>query len=156
MREEGRYYRDKAHVQRRERELAEIKKKQAARVEKTAAEAKAADPVKSEAPSVAPAAEGKSASKDRLNARKRPLNAQGRPSASSADDLTDATLRTLYNAYSVAKKRCGETIDVRFEDMASALRKQVPKLLKDTGATSVEFKVVIKQGHASLKAVPKS
>ena len=54
-----------------------------------------------------------------------------------------------------AKKRCGEKIDVRFEDMAASLKKQVPKLMQSTGAKEVEFKVVIKSGKAVLKAVPK-
>jgi len=40
--------------------------------------------------------------------------------------------------------------------MAAALRKQVPRLMSQTGAKSVEFKVVIRQGKAVLKAVPKT
>jgi hypothetical protein len=40
--------------------------------------------------------------------------------------------------------------------MASSLRKQVPKLMESTGAKAIEFKVVIKGGHAVLKAVPKT
>ena len=39
--------------------------------------------------------------------------------------------------------------------MAASLKKQVPKLLASTGAKSIEFKVVIKQGRTVLKAVPK-
>ncbi|MEL6187720.1 MAG: MXAN_5187 C-terminal domain-containing protein, partial [Myxococcota bacterium] len=46
--------------------------------------------------------------------------------------------------------------DLRFDDMASTLRKQVPKLMAKTGASSVEFKVVIKGGKAVLKAMPKT
>lgn len=78
-----------------------------------------------------------------------------RPRASSAEDLTEPKLRKLYQTYVGARKRCGEKVDLRFEDMAAALRKQVPKLMNDTGAKSVEFKVVIRGGRAVLKALPK-
>ena len=40
-------------------------------------------------------------------------------------------------------------------ELAAALRKQVPKLINNTGAKSVEFKVVIRGGKAVLKALPK-
>lgn len=78
-----------------------------------------------------------------------------RPSARSAEDLTEPKLRKLYQTYMGARKRCGEAADLRYEDMASALRKQVPRLLHSTGASSVEFKVVIRAGKAVLKAMPK-
>jgi hypothetical protein len=79
-----------------------------------------------------------------------------RPSATSADDLTEPKLRKLYQTYIGARKRCGEPVDLRYEDMAAALRKQVPKLLQTTGAKAVEFKVVIRSGRAVLKALPKT
>jgi hypothetical protein len=79
----------------------------------------------------------------------------GRPSAQSAEDLTEPKLRQIYQAYITAKKRCGERVDLRFEDMAATLKKQVPSLMKNTGAQAIEFKVVIKSGHAVLKAIPK-
>jgi hypothetical protein len=55
-----------------------------------------------------------------------------------------------------ARRRCGEATDLRYEDMAAALRKQVPRLMSQTGAASVEFKVVIRAGKAVLKAIPKT
>lgn len=79
-----------------------------------------------------------------------------RPSATSAEDLTDTKLRNLYKTYIHARRRCGEGADLRYEDMAAALRKQVPRLMNQTGAKSVEFKVVIRSGKAVLKAVPKT
>lgn len=78
-----------------------------------------------------------------------------RPSAKSADDLTEPKLRKLYQTYISARKRCGEPVDLRYEEMAASLRKQVPKLMSTTGAKAVEFKVVIRSGRAVLKAVPK-
>ncbi|MEO1234942.1 MAG: MXAN_5187 C-terminal domain-containing protein [Myxococcota bacterium] len=79
-----------------------------------------------------------------------------RPRATSAEDLTDDKLQRLYKTYLGARRRCGESADLRFDDMASTLRKQVPKLMAKTGASSVEFKVVIKGGKAVLKAMPKT
>lgn len=79
-----------------------------------------------------------------------------RPSATSAEDLTEPKLRHLYKTYIHARRRCGEGADLRYEDMAAALRKQVPRLMNQTGAKSVEFKVVIRAGKAVLKAVPKT
>jgi len=82
-------------------------------------------------------------------------SAVGRPSAQSADDLTEPKLKQLYQAYVTAKRRCGEKIDLRYEEMAATLKKQVPQLMESTGAKSIEFKVVIKANHAVLKAIPK-
>jgi hypothetical protein len=88
-------------------------------------------------------------------AQGQPDPGMARPRAASADDLTEPKLRKLYQTYVNARKRCGEAVDLRYEDMAAALRKQVPKLMKETGAKSVEFKVVIRSGRAVLKALPK-
>lgn len=86
-----------------------------------------------------------------------PAAAPPRPQTASADSaLSDEKLRTVYNAYVQAKRRCQEdTSKMSYEDVASRLRKQVSELLKQANASSVEFKVVIKDGKAVLKAVPK-
>lgn len=70
--------------------------------------------------------------------------------------MSDDKLRAVYDAYVTAKRRCQEdTSKISYESVAATLRKQVPELLKQHNATAVEFKVVIKDGKASLKAVPK-
>ncbi|HYI01186.1 MXAN_5187 C-terminal domain-containing protein [Hyalangium sp.] len=70
--------------------------------------------------------------------------------------LSDEKLKAVYDAYVTAKRRNQEdTSKMSFESVATNLRKQVPELLKQHGAKSVEFKVVIKDGKATLKAVPK-
>ncbi|WP_164011595.1 MXAN_5187 C-terminal domain-containing protein [Pyxidicoccus trucidator] len=70
--------------------------------------------------------------------------------------MSDDKLRAVYDAYVTAKRRCQEdTSKLSYESVAATLRKQVPELLKQHGAKAVEFKVVIKDGKASLKAVPK-
>lgn len=157
QREEGTYKRDLDKVKRREAELAaEAAKKAKKDGATTAAVAKAID-------------EGTPLSgndlhdgaQEAVTANRHPEPPQRggtvtRPTASRPEDLSDPALRQLYQTYVTAKRRCGEQVDLRFEEMASSLRKQVPKLMKATGAKSIEFKVVIKSGHAVLKAVPKT
>jgi hypothetical protein len=56
----------------------------------------------------------------------------------------------------MAKKRCGEdTRSLTLDSVASTLKKQVPELMRQHNARSVEFKVVIKDGKAVLRALPK-
>jgi hypothetical protein len=168
QREAGTYKRDQARVQRRQ---AEIKK-----AELEAQKKRAADRGDIPSSDVAPTMQGKPATPEgkaitgaALHAGKSAADTagrqqaaapaakadSGRPSASSAEDLTEPKLRRLYQTYVNARKRCGEKVDLRYEDMAAALRKQVPKLIKETGAKTVEFKVVIRSGRAVLKALPK-
>jgi len=146
QREEGTYKRDMDKVKRREAELAEQAKKKGLKPgEKPAELGKDGKPL----PAAAPTA-------DRAASATGLAPAAARPAATSASDLTDGTLRTLYSTYVTAKRRCGEQVDLKFDEMASSLRKQVPKLMQSTGAKAIEFKVVIKGGHAVLKAVPKT
>ncbi|MBM4378517.1 MAG: hypothetical protein FJ086_04340 [Deltaproteobacteria bacterium] len=88
-----------------------------------------------------------------------PAAPQPRPApaaASNGGDLSDAKVRAVYDAYVAAKRQGGEdTSRLSFEAVAQSLRKQVPELLAKTKAKSVEFKVVVKDGKAQLKAVPK-
>ena len=70
--------------------------------------------------------------------------------------LSSDKVKRIYDAYLTAKKRCREnTAGLTLEAVEQSLRKQVPQLMKDHGAKSVDFKVVIKDGKAVLKAVPK-
>jgi hypothetical protein len=81
-----------------------------------------------------------------------------RPPAAGGGDggLSDTKVKAIYDAYVMAKKRCGEdTRAVTLDSVASSLRKQVPELMKQHNAKSVEFKVVIKDGKAVLRALPK-
>jgi hypothetical protein len=78
------------------------------------------------------------------------------PAAASASELSDDKLKSVYNAYVAAKRNNKEdTSKMSYDSIAASLRKQVPELMKQHGAKSVEFKVVIKDGKAVLKAVPK-
>jgi hypothetical protein len=65
-------------------------------------------------------------------------------------------LRAVYQAYVSAKKQCKEsTAGMSFEQVADQLRQQVPQILAQTKAKAIDFKVVIKDGKATLRALPK-
>lgn len=159
QREEGTYNRDLAKVKRRDAERA---------LKELAAQKKAAPESTNDLRAPMSSADGRSVPSAALQpGRSRDAGssalprgasdpqAMARPRASSADDLTEPKLRKLYETYVSARKRCGEGVDLRYEDMAAALRKQVPRLISETGARSVEFKVVIRSGKTVLKALPK-
>jgi hypothetical protein len=77
--------------------------------------------------------------------------------APAAAALSDQALRGVYDAYVQAKKRCNEdTSKLNFEQLAQTLRRQAPELMKKHQAQAIEFKVVIKDGKALLRAVPKT
>jgi hypothetical protein len=79
------------------------------------------------------------------------------PPVAAPAALSDQTLRGVYDAYLQAKKRCNEdTSKLNFEQLAQTLRRQAPELMKKHQAQAIEFKVVIKDGKALLRAVPKS
>jgi hypothetical protein len=79
-----------------------------------------------------------------------------KPPADHSDGLSEQKIKAIYEAYVMAKKRCGEdTRSITLDSVSSTLKKQVPVLLKQHNARSVEFKVVIKDGKAVLRALPK-
>lgn len=78
------------------------------------------------------------------------------PVAAPSGQLSEAKMKAIYDAYITAKKRCNEdTSKLSYDSVASTLRQQVPALMKQHNAKSVEFKVVIKDGKAVLRALPK-
>jgi hypothetical protein len=78
------------------------------------------------------------------------------PVSASGGGLSDDKLKSVYDAYVAAKRQNKEdTSKMNYDSIAATLRKQVPELMKQHNAKSVEFKVVIKDGKAVLKAVPK-
>jgi hypothetical protein len=95
-------------------------------------------------------------SKPGTPATARPSSPPKPASAPPSGQLSDEKLKAVYDAYVTAKRRNQEdTSKMNYESVAANLRKQVPELLKQHNAKSVEFKVVIKDGKATLKAVPK-
>ena len=68
--------------------------------------------------------------------------------------LGDDKVKALYNAYVAAKRQCKEpTEGITYDSVAATIRGQMPELMKQH--KQVDFKVVIKNGKATLKAVPK-
>ena len=71
-------------------------------------------------------------------------------------EIPEAQLRALFAAYVDAKRRCHEDVSrLTYEALARTIAKQVPELLAKHNATRVEFRVVVKDGRAVLKAVPR-
>jgi hypothetical protein len=71
-------------------------------------------------------------------------------------EIPEAQLRALFAAYVDAKRRCNEDVSrLTYEALARTVAKQVPELLAKHNATRVEFRVVVKDGRAVLKAVPR-
>ncbi len=83
-----------------------------------------------------------------------PAGTQGR---AAREALAEPRLRAVYEAYLAAKRSCQEDVSrLSYESVADSLRRQVPELLERHGARDVEYKVVVKDGKAVLRAVPKS
>ena len=78
------------------------------------------------------------------------------PASAPAGQLSDQKLKAIFDAYVMAKRRCNEDVSkLSLDGLSQTLRKQVPELMKAHNAKSVEFKVVIKDGKAILRALPK-
>jgi hypothetical protein len=70
--------------------------------------------------------------------------------------ISEDQISAIYDAYNTAKRRCKESVTGLTRDgLAATLRKQVPAIIKQYNCKGVEFKVVIKEGRAILKAIPK-
>jgi len=139
--ENGTYRRDLAKMRRKREEAA-----------------KAAEPPRAPSPEAPPAsAAAPLAAHPGTPAVPRPGARPGTPATGApAAAMSEAKVKAIYDAYVVAKRRCQEdTSKLTLDAMANTLRKQVPELLKKHNATEIDFKVVIKDGKAVLRAVPK-
>ena len=76
--------------------------------------------------------------------------------ASVSSVLTDDKLSAIYEAYRTAKLRCQENVSgLTKEVMAASIKKQVSVIMSKHKCKSIEFKVIIKEGKAVLKVMPK-
>ncbi|OGQ92013.1 MAG: hypothetical protein A2289_23100 [Deltaproteobacteria bacterium RIFOXYA12_FULL_58_15] len=66
-----------------------------------------------------------------------------------------ASLHQLHAAYEEARRQVGDARPVPIDALANTIRKQVTAIKERYKCERVEFKVVIKDGKAVLKAVPK-
>lgn len=71
--------------------------------------------------------------------------------------LSEEKMKALYGAYLTAKKQCHEDVSkLTYEGLAASIKKQLPGLIQQHQAKSIDFKVVIREGKAVLRAVPKN
>lgn len=69
---------------------------------------------------------------------------------------SDDHSRSVYNKLLEAKKRCNEsTSGLTYESVRQSMKQQKDQLKRSRGARDVDFKVVIKDGRAFLKPIPK-
>jgi len=81
--------------------------------------------------------------------------ARRRAPQANGSDITDDRVRRLYSVYMQAKKRTGERSNLSMEGLKKQLQKQIPAIKKKHKCDRVDFKVVLKNGKAMLKAVPR-
>jgi hypothetical protein len=77
------------------------------------------------------------------------------PPGGPAGGPSDVQLQKLYKVYMDAKKRTGEASNLSFEALRAQIAKQVPTIRQKHNCEAVDFKVVLKDGKAMLKAIPK-
>ncbi len=82
------------------------------------------------------------------------LPAARTPEATADLSKYPTSLRKLYETYARARAQTGEA-PVSIDEVASTVRTQMQAIKKQTKSASVEFRITIKDGHATLKAVPK-
>lgn len=81
-----------------------------------------------------------------------PKQTPATPATSGPSD--EDALKRVYDEYVKARKSTNESLP-KFEAVADLIKKQTPLIKEKYGANAVDFKVVIEDGKAKLKAVPK-
>jgi hypothetical protein len=158
--EAGTYRRDLFKLKLRSKDREEqLNAEQKAKLEKAKAEKAAAEKAAAEkkpgAPVPAVAAAGAAPQRPPAVAAAPKVGPQG-PAQAVAGQLSDQKMKAIFDAYVMAKRRCNEDVSkLSLDGLSQTLRKQVPELMKAHNAKSVEFKVVIKDGKAILRALPK-
>lgn len=69
--------------------------------------------------------------------------------------MSDQRLQQLYDVYMKAKQRTGEQSSLTVDALKKQIEKQIPAIKAKHKCENVDFKVVLKDGKAMLKAVPK-
>jgi len=77
------------------------------------------------------------------------------PSAAALGGLSEQKLQQLHKVYIEAKRRTGEQSNLTLDALRAQVAKQVPAIQQKHGCQQVDFKVVLKDGKAMLKAIPK-
>lgn len=72
------------------------------------------------------------------------------------EGVDEKVARELHQRFVSAKRSLGEATDhIKVEHIAQTIAKQTPAIMQQHGAKAVDFQVVVKDGKAILKAVPK-
>ena len=69
--------------------------------------------------------------------------------------LSEQKLQQLHKVYLEAKRRTGEQSNLTLDALRAQVAKQVPAIQQKHNCQQVDFKVVLKDGKAMLKAIPK-
>lgn len=81
---------------------------------------------------------------------------QAQRNASREAGISNDRLQSIYKSLVSAKQRCSEpTAKISVDSVARSIAKQAPLIKQKHNAKAVDFKVVIKNGKAYLKPVPK-
>jgi len=84
-----------------------------------------------------------------------PAAASTAPPSSTLGGLSEQKLQQLHKVYVEAKRRTGEQSNLTLDALRAQVAKQVPAIQQKHGCQQVDFKVVLKDGKAMLKAIPK-
>lgn len=77
-----------------------------------------------------------------------------RPEPMSAAAREDKAYRAVFDKYRAARKKCGQSDDLAYENIRDVLRKQVRTIKSRYRCKSVKFRVTVENGKAKVKAVP--
>ncbi len=87
--------------------------------------------------------------------RRRPPPPPRVPQNQQPQGMTAQETRALYNKYMQARRIVGNEKQLSYDQLVNNLKKKTPQILNQHQAKRVEFKVVVKDNKAILKAVPK-
>ncbi len=95
-------------------------------------------------------------SPDEVTAPVRPAAPAPPPPPAPTAHLTPGQVKALYDAYVTARRRTNESVDgISVDGLSRSLQKQVPALMQKYNCKAIDFKVVIKDNRAILRAVPR-
>ena len=92
-----------------------------------------------------------------LHARERGMSpAAGQQGAARAAGADDENLAALHKEYMMARLECNQSIEgLSKRQLEDSIKKSLPSLQKRYPDKKIEFKVVVENGKAKLKAIPR-
>lgn len=80
------------------------------------------------------------------------LTRQG--SGNSTNDRESQALRSVYDQFMDARRSCGQSANVPFEDVRNVLAQEVERVKSEKDCRGVRFRVTVEDGKAQVKALP--